>query len=73
MDSLKEKMKTMPRVKVEATEQFVYEITNNGVTVAELIICLQEISFSPSIGNSNCKIVCYNPDGHDNKVTVVTH
>lgn len=49
-------MKIMPRIKVEAGESFVYEITHKGKTIAEIICVGEQIEYNFETGKSKVKM-----------------
>ena len=61
MGSLKERMKTLPRIKVECTSEFVAEVQKEGIKIAEVVIFIEEIQLNASTGESTVKINAYTP------------
>ena len=61
MNSIKEKMKHMPRITIDAENSFVVEVKREGITIAEVICSVQEIKFNILKQESKCKLSVYNP------------
>ena len=72
MSSIKEKMKTMPRITIDSEEGFVVEVKREGMVIAEVICHVQEITFNPVKQESKCKLSVYNPH-FDGKQTITEY
>lgn len=70
--SIKEKMNHMPRITTDADESFVVEVKKNGITIAEVMCHVQEVTFNPVKNESKCKLSVYNPH-FDGKQTVTEY
>jgi hypothetical protein len=65
MGSLQERMKTMKRIKVDATEEFVVELQHNGFNMGEFIISFDEADFEISRGKASRVLIrITNPTDH---------
>ena len=67
--SLQEKMKTMPRVKVEAGNQVVIETVKDGVLICEIICYVEQISYNMQDGSSEIELNCFDPNSTKRKVS----
>ena len=58
--NIKEKMKQMPRIIIDFESGFVVEIRRNKITMAEVIVHVEEISFNVTKNEAKCKLSVYN-------------
>lgn len=61
MSSIKERMKSLARIKVEFDQQFVVEIKKNNVTIGEIMCFVDELHCDMSKNESKVKLSVYNP------------
>ena len=69
--SIKESMKTMPRVIHDIKESVVLETHHNGVHVSEIIVSLESLVYIIAKGPSKVIASIFNP--HDTRPEIVNH
>ena len=69
--SIKESMKTMPRVIHDIKESVVLETHHNGIKVSEIIVYLESLEYNIAKGTSKVIASIFNPNG--SKPEIVNH
>lgn len=61
MSSIEERMKCLPRIVIDSVDQFVLEVSNDGVKYCELLITIDKLDFELNTGKSNVELSHFNP------------
>jgi hypothetical protein len=61
MNSIEEKIKLLPRIRVDAKQEFVVETSIDGVTICECIVQVKQLSFNVVQGTTKIILSVYNP------------
>jgi len=61
MSSIDEKIKNLPRVKINFDQDCVIEIQKDGIKLSEIVISIQSIDYNIGTEESKVKIHAWNP------------
>ncbi len=61
MSIIEEKIKHLPRVKIDFDQSCVIEIQKDNLKLSEIVISIQSIDYTPGTGKSKVKIHAWNP------------